>query len=470
MAPAPLKPRRIIEAAVFENGIGVISAKELLAMREDDWGFLRDRITDHRRSRQEGIGARCVMCTWPVFIQTRVINGLRLPYFAHFKGGPPCPWHHRDTLTPDAVRALQYNGAQESAAHRILCEQIDQLVKLDERYIQSTVSQYLRPTENEFGRYPDVYVQWRDFPAFAVEVQLSNTFQTEISARCLHYQREGIPLIWVLYGIDPLADAIPQSFHDVIRRHRGNAFLLDKEAIDASKAQRTLVLKCYLKRADGGFNAGALVRIDKLIFPNGGLPYLEDRVTENLRRELSAVREPWFKLLEPLRQGWDRRVLNNPVIISAFETLRKSFGVLTIWEINTRDETFAILRLISVVFSVVSTANRHERNYATRHPNIRAMLNTLLHIPGGIQRYALIIEKLLARTSLCELLEGTVGRHLGRAKIAKEGNLCLEGETEWKIITYLVPEVFNPVTREELIYLGALPSWAIPAKPVSKAA
>jgi competence CoiA-like predicted nuclease len=67
------------------------------------------------------------------------------------------------------------------------------------------------------------------FGAFAIEFQLSGTFQTEISARCKNYEYAGIPLLWILFGMDTSAD-VQQSFHDVIRRHRGNAFVLDPSA------------------------------------------------------------------------------------------------------------------------------------------------------------------------------------------------------------------------------------------------
>lgn len=38
------KPQRSVEAAIIEN-IGPVSIQELLAMPEDRWGMLRDRIT-----------------------------------------------------------------------------------------------------------------------------------------------------------------------------------------------------------------------------------------------------------------------------------------------------------------------------------------------------------------------------------------------------------------------------------------
>lgn len=232
--------------------VGPVSARELLRMPEDDWGIIRDRITDHTSGKTDGRVARCMMCNGRVFIQTRVKSGKRLPYFAHYKGGDPnCKWFHSKTMLPDAARAAQYQGRQESVAHRMLCEQIDELVRLDGRFVKSTVGQYHTPTEGQYGRYPDVYVEWQGFQPFAIELQLSSTFQTEVSGRSVYYAREGVTLIWVLFGLDLQSGDIPQSFRDVIRRHRGNAFLLDLDAIEASRRQKTLVLKCYLKKRTG---------------------------------------------------------------------------------------------------------------------------------------------------------------------------------------------------------------------------
>lgn len=45
---------------------------------------------------------------------------------------------------------------------------------------------------------------------------------------------------------------------------------------------------------------------------------------------------------------------------------------------------------------MISAANGHFRNYATRHDNIRALLNTLLNSVEEMQRYALLIESFSA--------------------------------------------------------------------------
>ena len=444
------------------QGVGPVTARELLEMPADDWGIIRDRITDFASGKVDGRVARCMMCEGRVFIQTRAKGGQKLPYFAHYKGGDPnCRWFHGKTMPPDAARADQYQGRQESPAHRMLCQQIDELVRLDARYITSTVGQYHKPADGTHGRYPDVYVEWRGLQPFAIELQLSNTFQTEVSGRGVYYERQGVALIWVLYGLDFQNGDIAQSFRDVIRRHRGNAFTIDREAVQASREQKTLVLKCHLKNAREEYDPPTLVRLDQLHVPKKGLAFFEDRITAALQERIDARRKPWFAALQPLRKGWNTVSIKSEEITAALDGLKRTMPVLSTVHSPGDDERYEILRLIAVAFSIISTANNKERNYASRHENIKAMLNTFLNAGSGIQMYALIVERLLRMTTLHGLLTGTVGTHLERAKKMAEGNLCLDFEPEWEIMRYLVPEVFDPVIRDELEYLDALPAWSV---------
>lgn len=420
------KPQRIVEAAIVER-IGAITANDLLAMPGDSWGIIRDRITDRRNGR-DGLVARCMACDGEVYIRTARIRGVSRPLFAHYAGSDPnCPWYQGRNIAPDDARAAQYHGRQESDFHRLMCEQVAQLVALDERYIRHTVAEYLPPTENGHGRFPDVYVEWDGFGSFAVEFQMSGTFQTEISARCKHYEREGIPLLWILFGIDT-ARTLPQSFQDVIRRHRGNAFVLDPAALIASREQKTLVLSCYLADGDG-FDGPELVRFDELTVPRSKLPYHEDRLVAPRLRDIEQRRLPWFRDLA----GWDR--------IEPLNGLDRAQGLL-----------------IAAAFSIVATANGKERNYASGHPNIRAMLNTYLH-SGTFARYADLLTRLIENTASDDLLRTKVGNHLRRHRDSVQAD---EESAEWHLLRHLLPEALDPVLREELAYLDALPDWARP--------
>lgn len=414
------KATRTIEAAFIE-GIGPITADELLSLPEDRWGIWRDRITDYRNS-GDGIVARCMRCNSPVYISTRKNR----PLFQHYNDSDPfCPWYQGRNIHPNNARAAQYQGQQESNFHRKMCEQIGELVQLDERYVRHTIDEYLPPTENEYGRFPDTYVEWKGFGAFAVEFQMSSTFQTEISQRCKHYEREGIPLLWVLFGIDPTG-RVQQSFNDVIRRHRGNAFVLDQAAIEESKREKTLVLTCLLRNGES-FTAPKLVRFDTLTIPRSKIPYYEDRITTPLLSKIKEARRPWFEALE----NWDRNAL--------LCGLERPASLL-----------------VAAAFSIVATANGKERNYASLHPNIRGMLNTYLH--GEIfSPYSDLLTRLIKNTAVFELLDGKVGEHLKRHAGKEQLH---EDSSEIRLLKELLPEALNPIIRNELRYLDALPKWA----------
>ena len=251
-----------------------------------------------------------------------------------------------------------------------MCEQVGQLVALDSRYLRHTVAEYLPPSENEYGRFPDIYIEWEDYGPFAVEFQLSRTFQTEISARCKHYEREGIPLIWILFGIEAAVD-LPQSFVDVIRRHRGNAFVLDQAAVAASFEQNTLVLSCYLRNATGGLDPPILVRLDSLTVPRSKLPYHQDRIVKLHIDQIDELRRPWFAALKQWKDRYQPlHGLNRPLSL-----------------------------LIAAAFSIVSTANGKAVNYASEQNNISAMLNTYLH-NGDFSSYTNILTELIMHTAI----------------------------------------------------------------------
>ena len=455
------QPKRTIEHALLQ-GIGPISAERLLALSENEWGLLRSAITDGRRARPPKPVARCLMCSGVVFIQARAFRGLRLPYFAHFKGGDAtCPWNTGKTLHPDDARALQYGGAQESPAHRMLCEQIAEIAAGDERCMSAYVSKYLPPTKNERGRYPDVLIVRRDAPKIAVEIQLSNTFQTEVSARCLHYEREGVGLLWVLYGLDPQSDDLPQSFRDVVLRHRGNAFLLDDEAVAESLARRTLVLKCYLRGPDGHFEAGRLITLDDLSFPTKGPPFLEDRITPGLLARGEAARTPWRTALRGRGHDFSSADLRSPAFLAANDHLCGLVQNLRQWEAETYQGQWMIANLIAVVFSTLSHAHGRFRNYASHQDNVQALLNSKLP-SENLQPFALIMHKILQRCRADDLLLGSVGKHLDRALALGTGKFVLDHEAPWAAVSVLLPEIFDPLLRFELEALDALPIWARP--------
>jgi hypothetical protein len=453
------RPRRTIEHVAVER-VGPVSAEQLIGMPHYHWGLLRNKITDER---QEGRNlAHCLKCGRPVFISVRRFGERRLPYFQHFQDGDTsCPWFSGQTLHPDKARAAQYQGQQESYAHRFLCNEIARLALLDARFTSAEVSQYLPPTENRSGRYPDVLPTRNDGWRIAIEIQLSNTFQTEISARCLHYDREGIPLLWVFYGVDLHGGDVLQSFRDVLLRHRYNAFFLDTDAVAESQRRQTLVLKCYVGDLNGNFDQGRLVTLDDLKSPPKGLPFFEDQITPALAAQLAQGEQARRRWEAALRTRPDDEDLDGPTFLEANDQLCILVPELAVWQAEDPFNRWLFANLIAVLLSTLSYAEGDFRNYASRQLNALSMLNSKLPSQNMLP-FATIMGEFLTKTRASALLTTTVGEHLNRALAAGEGKFVLESEVPWFAVRALFPEVFDPWLRLQLEELGALPAWATP--------
>lgn len=466
MPARKFQARRMIRAVILDGEDRMLTVDTLMEMPRKQWETLRNRLTDRRRGKANEVTARCVMCGHPVYIASRKLRFRSLPLFQHFRGGNPvCPWYQGETHTPDAVRAAQYRGHQESEAHRRMCELVLSLAQRDPRHRRGEVNQYLPPTASSHGRYPDVYLEWDGMVPFAIELQLSNTFQTEISGRYLHYQREGIRLLWVLVAFETRAEHLPQSFRDVVNRHRGNAFVLDEHAAEASRAEGTLILSCFLLRDDESFDPPKLVRLDELTFPETGLAYFEDRIALPILKRLEAKRQVWRFILEEINCEWTHERLQAPMVQRAIGTAARLLRSSLRTDIT---EAASLLKLIAALFSIMNDAAGAPANLLSHQPNTKAMLNSfLINRSDNLAHCASIIEYFLARSAVSGLLSGTVGEHIRRAKDSLGGELAGPKSWQWAACERLFPEIFDAQIRDHLRYWGALPTWATPLKDCS---
>jgi len=415
-------PKRIVEAAFLEN-IGVVTAPELLDVPDAHWGNWRDRITDHRTS-GDGIIAYCGQCDGHLYIRTNAGK----PLFVHYRDAPlDCTWHHRSNSKLRDLRAAQYQGQQQSPLHLHMCEQVGQLAALDARCKnEPTINKRLASTVSDKYKLPDVCFEWEGFGKFAVEFQMSNTFETEISDRSKFYEREGIPLLWVL-GVDFPTKSLPQNFRDVIRRHRGNMFVLNRAAIDASIEQKTLILACALQNEDG-FEEPKLVRFDELTIPSSKLPYYEDRIVVPRLQKNELKRGEWLAQLKAGESNDSLPGIDSP----------RS-------------------RLIAATFSIFQEAKGNNVKYLySKDMNVKGMLNALLNRQDA-KPHATLIENLLQNSRLSGWLAGSVGEHIRRAKIMPQKG---PDSDEWRLLKACFPEIFDTKERDLLKSLDALPSWA----------
>lgn len=326
----------------------------------------------------------------------------------------------------------------------MLCEKVDELVRLDERYISSKVDQYLPPKDNSHGRYPDIYFELKGLGQFVIEVQKSNTFQTEISDRIGHYQRENIPIIWVLFGLE-IGKEVSQSFSDVIHRHRGNAFVLDRAAIEKSVSNKVLHLSCYLLDENGGLEFPVQVSLDQLAIPQNMVPYYQDRVAEPMCTEFRNRRIDLYKAIK----FWD--VEDQDIVIGDIEDAFSKLPIQVSLDL-------AFVKCIATIYSIILDGLQRSEILVTRCHNIKAMINSLCQ-GHEYTRYSALLIEALKHSHLNHLLKEKVGEHLSR----NTKDLVLNDSPQWAVASYLFPELLNSIKRKLLLDLDALPVWALPS-------
>ena len=462
----PSAHERSVRIADFPLPLGAVTIDRLMAMAREDWEQLRTSINTTWQA-EERVLAKCRLCEGRLFIRAQAVEGGHLPLFQHAQGAPEwCPWHSGTTMTPDNARAAQYRGHQESSEHRQLCNTIADLAKQDSRCRDAAVDRYRRPEVHKRGRWPDVYLNMEGLGQFAVEVQLSKPFAPEIVARHLHYEREGVSIIWVFVS---LAAPLPQGFHDVITMQRGNAFLFDDEALAASLAQETLVLKCYLEDGDGGYREPQLVKLDDLNVSTGRSVFLEDCRSKRLLTESRKFRSIWWKALKEARQDKPGSPFFSASFRFPYDMLRDRFFDLwdwhnDLWEIEREDPQQHIAELFAILCSIAHSADTGVQVvYNTRNKGDGALLAMLNAKVGSASfgKYADLIEHFLKATPLISILERTsLQQNLANARAAHEQ--IGPDHPVWEAMGSLFPEVLDGLVRASLMELGTVPDWASP--------
>jgi len=457
--------QRTIEIADFELPRGAVGIKQLMAMPRATWDHLRNEITRRRQQDPDRPLARCRLCKGAVFIRSHFAGGEHAPVYAHYPESPAnCPWYDGANLKPDDARAAQYHGHQECALHRWMCDTIAELLRNDARCRVVTVDTYRRPAVEKRGRYPDVYAELEGLGKFAIEVQLSKPFAPEIAARHLHYEAEGVALIWVFRE---LPDELPQGFHDVITLQRGNAFLFDDAAFAASNTRGTLALTALLENDRGGFLKPRHVALDDLDRSTGRAVFLEDRRSDRLLAYCKAGREKWWEAFKQAPPTDFDYPFDEPCFIPAWDSIKNFVPELRPWKRRCWDEQFVrgdrlFAEIAAILFSIAHTAMAgRDRVYLTRFSDGSA-LTSMLNAKLGAQAFmpfATLIETMLSATPARERLERmSVARSFALAKQGAEQ--VRPGDPVWAGATRLFPEVFDGLRRAELADLGKLPAWA----------
>jgi hypothetical protein len=457
--------QRTIRIVDFELPRGAVTIEKLMAMPRATWEHLRAEINLRRDQDRSRPLARCRLCEGSVFVRSQAKRNEHIPMFAHFpESSKDCPWYDGGNLRPDDARAAQYQGHQESALHRRLCTTIEQLSKADPRCSHSAINTYLRSAIHKRGRWPDVYLEMDGLGRFALEVQLSKPFAPEIAARHVHYDREGISLIWVFRTLE---NPMPQGFHDVVTMQRGNAFVFDDVAEAASIRRGTLVLSCHMENGQGGWLEPELITLEDLQTGHGRSAFLEDRRSDLLETWCKAERSRWWKALQKARQNRPKSPFDSDAFSDAWDMLQSEVPGLADWEAEFWAERFDKARVHCTMLFAILCSVAHSAEAGTQIVHITkysgegavlAMLNSKLS-NADFRHCANLVETFIGSTALAELLERpSLKQSIGAARTME---IQINSEHPlWLGMARLFPEVLDGMTRGELSDLGRLPKWA----------
>ena len=459
--------QRTILIADFELPRGAVSVEQLMAMPRAGWEHLRSQINVRRREDRSKPLARCRICEGGVFIRVQATQDSHIPMYAHYpEASRTCPWYDGNNLSPDDARAAQYQGHQESALHRRLCSTIEQCVKFDERCSHSAVNTYLRPEIHKRGRWPDVYADLSGLSRFALEVQLSKPFAPEIAARHVHYDAEGIALVWIF---NTLESPMPQGFHDVVAMQRGNAFVFDDEAEAASVERGTLVLKCFLENGQGGWREPRLVVLDDLQTGAGRSAFVEDCRSEALKQRCKKYRARWWDAMKLAREERPNSLENSDHFEGVWDDTKASVPGVWEWErkfwtersYRARAHTAALYAILcSVAHSAASGRAVLHITKFSGDSALLSMLNSKLN-GADFKHCASLIDNFVRATSLSDMLEKPSLKRI-IAEAQKSDAQMTADHPLWRVMARLFPEVLDGLVRAELADLDQLPSWASP--------
>ncbi|MEO7332097.1 MAG: hypothetical protein ABI193_26210 [Minicystis sp.] len=462
--------QRTILIADFELPRGAVAIEHLMAMPRAAWGHLRSQINLRWQQDRSSPLARCRICEGGVFIRSQATRDGHVPMFAHFPDGSKvCPWYDGGNMRLDDARAAQYQGHQESALHRRLCETIRELAKADRRHVHAAVDTYLRPAIHKRGRWPDVYLEMGMLGRFALEVQLSKPFAPEIAARHLHYDAEGVSLIWIF---NTLEDPMPQGFHDVITMQRGNAFVFDDEAEAVSIKRGTLILKCYFEDGHGRWREPRLVALDDMQTGHGRSAFVEDCRTEFLKAFCKGERSRWWTAFKAARKERP----NSPFYSDEFEPPWAALQALVpglaewegeFWKARSDKARVHAAMLYAMLCSVVRSSETGKPTlYITKFAGDSAVLSMLNSKLNGadFRHCSDLFAAFLQSSRLADLLERPSLRKIMTA--AREADAQIgQDHPLWRAMARLFPEVLDGLVRAELDDLDQLPAWSATPAP-----
>ncbi|WP_077923862.1 DUF6035 family protein [Spirosoma sp. 209] len=213
---------------------------------------IRRQLEDAIRNRRDP-KYKCYYCNQLIKIRGKAENETKLKrmHFAHQWDSDDCPIKTSQALTQQQIRAIKYNGQKESKLHERTKELVAASLesnRLTGKGITEVATETVRRDTSGLltWRKPDVSAVY-DSRQVVFEIQLSTTFLSVIADREYFYQQNQTFIIWIFKFFSDEFDKQRFTEKDVFYGNNQNAFVFDGEAINESKRQQDLILKCLYR-------------------------------------------------------------------------------------------------------------------------------------------------------------------------------------------------------------------------------
>lgn len=193
----------------------------------------------------------CYYCKQPVKIRGQRDSKV-IMHFAHLRDSDECPIKTGNKYTKEEIQRIKYNGAKESELHFTLKIGLADFLKKNQEYkkgieevnIEKVIKDQAIPN---VWKKPDVSSIYIGKPV-VFELQLSTTFLSVINSRQEFYKENETYILWVFSSFDTDDDKRKFTQSDIFYNNNFNGFEFNQEAIELSKKENDLVLKCYYKK------------------------------------------------------------------------------------------------------------------------------------------------------------------------------------------------------------------------------
>ncbi len=316
-------------------------------------GLSKEKISKLRYNIQTGrVKKECPFCKSRLIVKYSRNN--KNPFFSHTKIADDRKCHLIDENMPlEKKRIQQYNYGKESQEHIELKEFIEKYLSIDPLTKNLLVEKIMKGEATPYEwKKPDVSCTY-DSTSIVFEVQISNTWLSDIVERDKFYMANKIQILWIFNEFDPKSPDFKTTHSDIFYNNPEiNLFVLDEEAKEYSNEKGKLYFNCWFKEPSINYQSltlehtwkNSMVSLSELSFDsNECKPYFKKimDLRDSMKKEIEKIKKERKERIEAERLAWKKNQKDKKEsLIRKLISIDKIYKAkdLSIYEINELEE------------------------------------------------------------------------------------------------------------------------------------